>query len=244
VRRLAAAGLVALAAARLSGQAAAPYPRAAVDHARYHEHLASDVVSRSGAATVHRRLDREAGYAVFRLGDSVVVSADTLRMTAVTGSDTTQLDTSGFVGGRWHLLLTADGRAQVFERPFVPGVLAEVNDLGAAMDDFFPRRPPELAVGAAGTDLLGWQWRRLADSGAAQRYRWSERQTFDSVRAAGDSVRIPVHQQSTETGSLAWRQDAGPLAWHREIATTVATKVGNRTIEATVTETITVRRLR
>ncbi len=170
---LAAAGLVALAAARLSGQAPASYPGAAVDNARYHEQLVSDVVSRSGNAAVHRVVRREAAYAVFRQGDTVVVSADSLQVMAVTGADTTRLDTSGFIGGRWRLLLISDGRARVLERPFVPGALGEVNDLGAAMDDFFPRRPPELAVGATVSDLSGTEWRRVADSGAVRRYRWT-----------------------------------------------------------------------
>ncbi len=242
-RPLAAAGLVTLAAARLSGQETAPYPAAAVDNAGYHEQLGSDVVSRSGNATVHRVLRREARFAVSRQGDTVIVSADSLQMTAVTGSDTTRLDTGGFIGGRWHLLLTSDGRARVLERPFVPGALGEVNDLGAAMDDFFPRRPPDVAIGAAVSDLSGRQWRRLADSGAVRRYHWTIRQTLDSTRYAGDSVRVPVHQQSTETGSVAWRPDTGPLAWSRRIASTISTRVNNRTIDATVTETITVRRM-
>ncbi len=239
--RLAAAGLVTLAAARLSGQSAQTYPAAALDNARYHEVLASDVDSRSGSATIRRALRREAAYTVFRHGDTVIVSADSLRMTAVNGTDTTGLDTSGFIGGRWRLLLTGDGRPRVLERPFVPGALAEVNDLGAAMDDFFPWRPPELAVGGAGADLSGRQWRRAADSGAVRRYAWTLRRSSDSTRDAGDSVRIPVQQQTTESGSVAWQPGLGPLAWSRRIVSRITTTVKNRAITADVTEIISVR---
>ncbi len=76
-------------------------------------------------------------------------------------------DTDGLLGGRYRGLLGPDGGYTAQARPFVPDEVAEVADLGAALDDLLPPLAPvALAPGQT------WRGpstviRRLADTAGA-----------------------------------------------------------------------------
>ena len=70
----------------------------------------------------------------------------------------------------------------------MPDDLTEVSDVAGAMDDFFPRMPPPLAVNASATDTARTRWTCLADSAGSQRDQWSYRQQ-QGVRAVADTCR-------------------------------------------------------
>lgn len=74
-------------------------------------------------------------------------------------------DTDGMLGGRFRGVLTADGRWRGDARPFVPDDVAQVADVGAAMNSLLPVLPPfDLRPGGTWTDSTGLAVERLADS--------------------------------------------------------------------------------
>src|SRR5512134_3436549 len=64
---------------------------------------------------------------------------DSLRVWRVAGNARLEPNASGIIGGQYRGELGPDGSLVTRERPFVPDELREVMDLGAALDDLFPR---------------------------------------------------------------------------------------------------------
>ena len=52
-------------------------------------------------------------------------------------------DTDGLIGGRYRGSLSRSGVYSSKVRPFVPDEIAEIADMGGALDDFFPPLPGE-----------------------------------------------------------------------------------------------------
>lgn len=208
---------------------------------RYSETLRTTVTTRSGLASVHRFVVRDVDYLRSRRADTLVMQAVAVRLEETVDGPTRTLDTDGFTGGRWKLLPDSAGEWRPVVRPFVPEPLLEVNDLAAAMDDFFPARPPAMITGEDVRDATGRSWERLADSAGVSRYRWTFEQALDTVRVVADSVPLTVEETSRESGSGAW-DATGPLAWQRRIDTTSRSTIRERTVMAVVEHRITVRR--
>lgn len=110
-------------------------------------------------------------------------------------------DTEGLLGGRWRGLLQSGGRYTGKVVPFIPDEVAGVADLRGILEDFFPLLP-DSALGDGAT------------------WRWSTRTSGDSTTIVEDSLAIPVHRESIETGSLVWSAAVGPVRWEREITVT------------------------
>jgi hypothetical protein len=64
-------------------------------------------------------------------------------------------DASGLLGGRWRGTLDATGTWHESARPFVPDELRAAMDLGALMEDFFPRGPAHRVVARDDTLATG-----------------------------------------------------------------------------------------
>ena len=77
-------------------------------------------------------------------------------------------DTDGLLGGRYRGTLTAPAATRRQARPFVPDEVAEVAELGGALEDLLPAAAAggAPAVGRRWTDSAGLELRRLADSAA------------------------------------------------------------------------------
>ena len=228
----------------LEAQVPAPhYTHAALAGASFLEQVTSNVTSRTGTTERKRTIARTARFGVSVLGDTVVVSGDSLALRETAGGVERMLDASGFLGGRWRLFLSNAGVSRVLHRPFVPDDITEVSDVAAAMDDFFPRTPPALAVSASATDTANTRWDRLADSAGTERYHWSLTRQHQGVRTVADTVPLELHEMTRESGALAWSPAGAPIAWSRTIHSEVTSAIRGRTVQAVVDQRITVRRV-
>ena len=229
----------------LLGALVAPgYPVAALNHAQFTESVRTDALTRAGTVELRRLVARDARFALTLHGDTLVVSADSVALTEVADGRSRRLDTDGFVGGRYRLGLDSSGQATLWQRPFIPDEIADVSDVSRAMDDFFPPLPPGMAPGGATADAAGRQWRRLADSAGTQRFRWTMVTLRDTSRVANDTVAVLMREETHEASALAWSSTRGPLVWTRQIESDVTTRLRGRTVRATISQRIEVRRSR
>ena len=239
------AGLASLISAGIAAAAGAQSPRYPLNlsGSAFIEQVRSDVTTASGSAERRRTIDRSARYAFSMRQDTIVVTADSLRLDETADNVRRTVDVDAVIGGRWKLLVPAGSTPVAVDAPFVPGVVVDVSDLGAAMDDFLPAVPPPLAPGKDTSDG-GRTWRRLADSAARQRYHWSERRHADSTSIGADSVTMHTLLDSHEESEMAWDPERGPLAWTRRIETTVTSRFAGRTVRAVVEQRVRVTRAR
>jgi hypothetical protein len=236
-------GCLSLLAPRSSLLAQLPhYSPATLAGASYTEIIQTSVVSRTGTAEVRRSIARTARFGVSVSGDTVIVSADSLDLSESSGAETRRFDAGGLLGGRWKLMLARNGAPAVLTRPFVPDDIAEVSDVASAMEDFFPRTPPPMAVNAVSIDSARTRWERLPDSAGVQRFHWNLTRQRQGVQTVADTVPLTLRESSRESGELAWRSTGVPLAWTRTIHTEVTSTVRGRTVQSVVEQRIVVRR--
>ncbi len=227
--------VVALFAARCS-LFAVPLDAQAPRH--YVETVTTEVTSRTATVELVRTLSRTIDYLRTQRGDTTVMQAVAVSLEERGGQGTTRLDTDGFTGGRWKLVPAADVAFRVVDRPFVPPALIEVNDLAAALDDFFPPTPPPLPVTGRIRDGAGRRWQRLDDSASIRRYRWEATRQHDTTSVARDTIALRVTEQSRETSQVGLDQHGEPITWSREIITEVTSRGGGRGVRATVRQRI------
>ena len=125
-------------------------------------------------------------------------------------------DTDGLLGGRYRGTLTPSGRYSSEARPFVPDEVAEVAELGGAMDDLLPPLPPvALAVGQRWTDGSGLELRRLPDSVAGRqvvrRLALRARAESDEATIRGDTTSLAAREVTVEEGQVDWDPGLGLL---------------------------------
>ena len=127
------------------------------------------------------------------------------------------VDTDGVIGGRFLGLLQPGGRYFRTDAPFVPGEIAEITNLTAALDDLFPPVPgASLVVGQRWQDSTGWIISRQSDQKNLQRYRVVGNRTLNS-RLGGDSLADTAQQVERETGLMLWDPATGLMRWDRAI---------------------------
>jgi hypothetical protein len=127
------------------------------------------------------------------------------------------VDTDGVIGGRFLGLLQSGGRYFRTDAPFVPGEIAEITNLTAALDDLFPPVPgAPLVVGQRWQDSTGWIISRQSDQKNLQRYRVVGNRILNS-RLGGDSLADTAQQVERETGLMLWDPAAGLMRWDRAI---------------------------
>lgn len=131
-------------------------------------------------------------------------------------------DTDGLLGGRYRGVLSPAGRYSTVARPFIPDEVAEVAELGGALEDLLPPLPTApLEVGQRWTDSTGLELRRLPDSGAAgrlvHRLRLRSRTEAQVAPIRGDTLSVPAQQVTLEGGQLDWSPRVGLVRWVRHI---------------------------
>lgn len=156
---------------------------------------------------------------------------DSLALTRESPEGTLTPDTDGLLGGRYRGTLTASGRYTARARPFVPDEVAEVAELGGALDDLLPRLPPvALRVGERWTDSAGLELHRLADSAAGRRViqRLAVRSRGETWHAPvrGDTITIAARQVTVEDGYVDWSPRVGLLRRVRHIAVETSVPAG------------------
>lgn len=126
--------------------------------------------------------------------------------------------TDGVIGGRFAGLMSRRGHYSRLDSPFVPDEIAEITDLGAALDDLFPPVPGiPLAVGQRWQDSTGWVLTRLDDRSNRRRYRITANRETRQHLLLPDSTAVDVRLVEQETGILIWDPASGVVRWERSI---------------------------
>lgn len=165
-----------------------------------------------------------AGIALEAWYDSLALSRESPETTLVP-------DTDGLLGGRYRGRLTPAGHYRAEARPFVPDEVAEVAELGGAMDDLLPPLPPvALAVRQRWRDGNGLELRRLPDSVAGrrvvQRLGLQARTESDRATVRGDTASIAARQVTVEEGQLDWDAERGLLRRVRRLVVETSVPAG------------------
>jgi hypothetical protein len=164
-------------------------------------------------------------------GISVEAWYDSLTVSRTSPEGVLAPDTDGLLGGRYRGTLSPAGRYTADTRPFVPDEVAEVSDLGSALDDLLPPLPPAaLAVGEQWRDGSGLELTRLPDSLAGGRLvrRLALRSRSEAGRATvrGDTTAIAARQVTVEQGQVDWDATAGLLRRTRHIVVETSVPAG------------------
>ncbi len=139
-----------------------------------HEHSRAVLEAETGLRRRRETLTRDGLWRVrgrsAPAGISVEAWYDSLALSRTSPEGVLAPDTDGLLGGRYRGTLSSAGRYTADARPFVPDEVAEVSDLGAALDDLLPPLPPSaLTVGEQWRDGRGLELTRLPDSLAGGR---------------------------------------------------------------------------
>ncbi|MBA2457411.1 MAG: hypothetical protein H0V43_00465, partial [Gemmatimonadales bacterium] len=221
---------------------------------RWAESSESQIETVTDRASSQAAAGREGRWS-FRAGDTTGGVAlegwyDSLSVWRRSGNGSLAPDTDGVIGGRYRGLLGPRGAYAVGARPFIPDELAEVAELGGALDDFFPPLPPRrLAPGerwrGAETDI-----RRLADTVVAGRallrFALEARRERSQTVPRGDTVPIPIRQSITERGEFTWNPSTGLAGRTRDIVVETAISAAGRIrqpVRSRVTQHIEIARL-
>jgi hypothetical protein len=128
-------------------------------------------------------------------------------------------------------MLSPAGHYTPDARPFVPDEVAEVSDLGAALDDLLPPLPPSaLAIGEHWRDGSGLELSRLPDSlvggRVVRRLALRSRSEADRATVRGDTTAIAARQETVEEGQVDWDTAAGLLRRTRHIVVETSVPAG------------------
>ncbi|HUR93107.1 MAG TPA: hypothetical protein VMY76_00895 [Gemmatimonadales bacterium] len=156
---------------------------------------------------------------------------DSLALSRESPEGTIEPDTDGLLGGRYRGTLTPTGRYVTLARPFVPDEVAEVAELGTALDDLLPPLPPvPLAVGQRWTDQDGLTLTRLPDSVSGRRVllRLALRAVTKSNRATvrGDTTALEGRQSTREEGQVTWDPATGLVLRSRRLVVETSVAAG------------------
>jgi len=167
---------------------------------------------------------------------------DSLRLWRRAEGQTLEPDAEGVLGGRYRGVLHQDGRFLRTATPWIPDDVAEVSDLGTALDDLFSPLPPgALKRGERRSGTGGDQFTRLADSAGQSRYRVI---ASSELASPADSTRnFAVHESESSDGILVWGPN-GLARWDRiVIAETRVTESSTRTFRSRIEQRIELRRV-
>ena len=239
-RRRQAAGL-ALAVAcvspwTLKAQVSAPaYHALQLDCGRFRQEFRSSITLESGGRRTRETTGRD-GILVLRAASSdsgTVLTAwfDTLSVWRSGNGERIEPSTDGVIGGRFRGLLTSAGVFTSTDRPFVPDDVAQVANVGDALERLLPRLPAvPLERGESVKDGEGLVITRLADGTilgqVTERYRLTTRFEGEAVRQLDDSTQVTAHRTDTETGVFDWAPELGVVRWERQITIDVSVPAG------------------
>jgi len=164
-------------------------------------------------------------------GISIEAWYDSLAVSRTSPEAVLAPDTDGLLGGRYRGNLSPTGHYVVDARPFVPDEVAEVSDLGAAMDDLLPPLPRSaLTVGEQWRDGSGQELTRLPDSLAGgrpvRRLALRSRSEVDRATVRGDTTAIAARQVTVEEGQVDWDPAGGLLRRTRHIVVETSVPAG------------------
>ena len=156
---------------------------------------------------------------------------DTLSVWREGAGERLEPETDGVIGGRFRGVLTRLGGFTSLDRPFVPDDVAQVADVGDALEELFPPLSPSaLAPGAAWKDEFGSVITRIPDGmnqgRRVERYRLIRRSEREESHWLPDSTEVRASRRQEEAGVFEWSGELGPVRWEREITVEVSVPAG------------------
>jgi hypothetical protein len=236
-------GACAVAAPPASSQTAPPstplrFTAAQLACATFHETSRGGLETQTGARLRRETLTRDGVLQVRAkpaAGSGLALEAwyDSLALTRESPETKLSPDTDGLLGGRYRGHLDPTGGYTAEARPFVPDEVAEVADVGRALDDLLPLLPAAaLAVGKGWSNGSGVELYRLPDSVAerrvVQRLELSARTEVHRATVRGDTGSIAVRQVTVEHGRLDWDARVGLLRRVRHLVVETSVPAGAR----------------
>jgi hypothetical protein len=211
------------------------YTAGQLDCATFLDHTAGRLDAETGARRRRETLTRDG---VLRLraragANGIAVEAwyDSLALTRASPEATLVPDTDGLIGGRYRGILSPSGRYTPSVRPFVPDPVAEVADVGSALDDLLPPLPTvPLSVGQVWSDHAGLELRRLPDSvaqgRALLRLALHARSESHEATIRGDTTGLKAVQVTSEEGEVDWDPSLGLVRRIRHIVVETSVPAG------------------
>jgi hypothetical protein len=162
---------------------------------------------------------------------------DSLLLWRKSSENTIRPDTDGLIGGRYRGVLTGLGGYEGRTTPFIPDAVAELANMAAPLDDFFPPLPAApLRPGQVWKSSSGLTIRRMADSGMSgvplYRFELTQRKQAKAAALPGDTIRISLYQVSRERGTFTWHPFLGVVRRERGIVVETTVPQSRRVREA------------
>ena len=153
---------------------------------------------------------------------TIVGWLDSLVLSRSSPETTITPDTDGLLGGRYRGTLSRTGVYTSKVRPFVPDEVAELAEMGGALDDFFPALPSRmLKPGEEWADSSGLTIRRLADSALSGvplfRFALESRRESRVAPTPADTLPLKLRQETEERGEFVWHPLLGLIRRDRRI---------------------------
>jgi len=223
-------------AIRLGAQASTPrYQALQLDCGRFRQEIRSAILLEGGGSRGRETTWRE-GELTLRAtpndsGIALVAWFDTLTVWREGSGQRLTPETDGVIGGRFRGQLTSAGLFTSTDRPFVPDEVAQVTDVGDALERLLPRLPPTpLEPGQSSRDDDGLVITRLADGSVfgrvTHRFRLTTRFEGDDLRLLPDSTPVTARRSETETGVYDWLSELGVVRWERQVTIDVSVPAG------------------
>ena len=240
--------------ARSSQEWSVVYTASQLNCARFLEIGQSKILTDAGGRTRNQTSARRGRWQFRAAASNADVALegwlDSLVLSRSSPETTINPDTDGLLGGRYRGTLSSTGVYTSKVRPFVPDEVAELADMGGALDDFFPALPPRaLKPGEEWTDSLGLTIRRLPDSALSGvpllRFALESRKESRVVPTPADTLPLKLRQKIEERGEFVWHPLLGLLRRDRRIVveTTVPTsRTVRQAVRSKVEQRITVAR--
>lgn len=244
-----------LLAAPLGAQGAPAYHPLQLDCARYRQAIHTTIELESRGERSREVTDRD-GVLVLRATarDSLIgleAWFDTLALVREGAGERLVPATDGVIGGRYTGLLTRRGGFTATDRPFVPDEVAQVADVGDALQELLPPLPDtDLAPGAGHRDAFGTVILRLPDGTRdgrrVARYRLTRSLEREEQRLLPDSSTVRALRHEREVGTYEWSPEVGALRWERTITIDVEVPAGGpvkRPFRSRIEQLVTIERV-
>lgn len=252
MRPLVAAAL--LLVAPLGAQGVPAYHPLQLDCARYRQAIHTTIELESRGERTREVTDRDGVLALRATArDSLIVLEawfDTLFLAREGAGERLVPETDALIGGRYRGLLSAQGGFTATDQPFVPDDVAQVADVGDALQELLPPLPSgALAPGAGSRDAFGTVLLRLPDGTRegrrVARYRLTRTLEREEQRLLPDSSTVRALRHEHEVGTFEWSPEVGVVRWERTITIDVEVPVGGpvkRPFRTRITQLVTIER--
>jgi hypothetical protein len=220
---------------RAQQNAAAGYHALQLDCGRFQRQARAEVTLEAGRQRSKETTGHEGVMIVRATGSDSLIHLeawfDSLHVWREGSGQRMDPDTDGLIGGRYRGVLSPTGGFRSTDTPFIPDEVAQVADLSGELADLLPPVPPiPLDPGRSWRDDLGTVITRLPDetleARRTERFRLVRRFTGTEHRMLPDSTEVTATRTETETGTIDWLTELGPVRWERDITDQIDVPTG------------------